>query len=603
MGGKVRGAHRAVLIASASQVQGIRRQANRPPDGAAERQRGALQSRQSAAMPVAPAAIAKPVGYRHRYRAFKVQRQVATCQSGAIQCSAMNQQPVIEVRNITKRFPGVVALKGVSLAVMPGQLHAIVGENGAGKSTLMNCLSGVITDYEGQVLLRGRPVRFRRTTDAQQAGIAIIHQELNLVEELSAAANIFLGREKTRFLGLLDQRAMRRQAAAVLEQLECRIDPGQPVRTLRVGDQQLVEIAKALSLRSDILIMDEPTSALTAAEVERLFRVIQRLRQNGVTILYISHKMDEVFRLADCITVLRDGQHVATLPRDSTNPRQITHLMVGREIEAVDLGGQRTPAEVVLEVRNLSLPWPGHARKWRLRNVNLALRSGEILGLAGLMGAGRTELLECLFGASAQPPVGEILLEGRSVRFRHPLDAMRSGMALLTEDRKRLGIFANLSVEANITICVLKQLTRLGVICPKHETRVATEAAERLGLRGAGRQAPITTLSGGNQQKAIIARWLLTHPKVLLLDDPTRGVDVGAKAELYRIMDRLCRQGLAIILTSSELPELITLCDRIVVLCEGRVTGQLSRAEATEQRIMELATQRPDVHSEQMPPQ
>ena len=508
----------------------------------------------------------------------------------------MSQQPVIEVRNITKRFPGVVALKNVSLAVMPGELHAIVGENGAGKSTLMNCLSGVITDYEGQVLLRGRPVRFRRTTDAQQAGIAIIHQELNLVEELSAAANIFLGREKTRLLGMLDQRSMRRHAAAVLEQLECRIDPGQPVRTLRVGDQQLVEIAKALSLRSEILIMDEPTSALTAAEVERLFRVIQRLRQDGVTILYISHKMDEVFRLADRITVLRDGQHVATLPRHSTTAREITHLMVGREIEAVDLGGPRTPGPVLLEVRGLCLSWPGHARKWRLWNVNLQLRSGEILGLAGLMGAGRTELLECLFGASSTPPLGEILLDGRSVRFRHPLDAMRSGMALLSEDRKRLGIFANLSVGANITICVLEQLTRLGVIRPQFEARVAGEAAERLALRGAGLQAPITTLSGGNQQKAIIARWLLTRPRVLLLDDPTRGVDVGAKAELYRIMDRLCREGLGIILTSSELPELISLCDRIMVLCEGHVTGQLSRAEATEQRIMELATQRPNVH-------
>jgi len=501
--------------------------------------------------------------------------------------------PIITFRQVTKRFPGVVALKAVSMAIAGGELHAVVGENGAGKSTLMKCLCGVISDYEGTLLIRGRPARFRSTTEAERAGISIIHQELNLVEELSAAANIFLGREKLTRFRLLDDRAMEEATGELFEQLECKIRPGQLVRELRVGDQQLVEIAKALSLRAEILIMDEPTSALTETEVARLFRVVQRLRARGVTILYITHKLDEVFRLADRITVLRDGEVVRTLNRPDTNAREITHLMVGREIEETELGGPRTPGEVVLEVRKLSLPRPGHARKWRLREISFSLRRGEILGLAGLMGAGRTELLECLFGANAQLPQGEIILDGRPVAFRHPRGAMRAGVALVTEDRKRLGIFANLDVGQNISVCTLVEATRLGVISFRRENAMARRSIDQLNVKTAGVHVPVTSLSGGNQQKAIVGRWLLTEPKVLLLDDPTRGVDVGAKAELYRLMDRLCREGLGIIVTSSELPEMLTVCDRILVLCEGHVTGELQRNEATEQRIMELATQRP----------
>jgi ABC-type sugar transport system ATPase subunit len=364
------------------------------------------------------------------------------------------------------------------------------------------------------------------------------------------------------------------------------------VRELRVGDQQLVEIAKALSLETDVLIMDEPTSALTESEVERLFRVIDRLRQRGVTILYISHKMDEVFRLADRITVLRDGRLIRTLRRADTGPREVTHLMVGREIEGVSLGAGRQPGEVILEVRDLSLPWTGHARRWRLKDVSLSLRRGEILGIAGLMGAGRTELLECLFGSSAEPPRGTVLLDGLAVRFEHPEEATRAGVALVTEDRKRLGLFANLDVGENITMCTLRQAAAGGVVSWGRQRQMAEGVVRDLGVKTAGTAAAITSLSGGNQQKAIIGRWLLTKPKVLLLDDPTRGVDVGAKAELYRLMDRLCRDGLGIIVTSSELPELLTLCDRILVLCEGRLTGEFARAEATEQRIMEAATQR-----------
>jgi ABC-type sugar transport system ATPase subunit len=502
-------------------------------------------------------------------------------------------EPVVSFRCLTKRFPGVVALRDVSFDVAPGELHAVVGENGAGKSTLMKCLSGLIGDFEGEMLVRGRSARFRGVTDSQQAGISMIHQELNLVDELSAAANIFLGREKLGPFRLLDDRAMERAAGELLRRLQCEVPPRTPVGRLRVGDQQLVEIAKALSLAADILIMDEPTSALTEAEAARLFRVIEQLRGQGATILYISHKMDEVFRLADRITVLRDGQVVRTLARVETTPREITHLMVGRQIEETDLGEPRTPGEMILRVSGLSLPWPGHAARWRLRDVHFALRRGEILGIAGLMGAGRTELLECLFGSSPQMPEGEILLEGRPALFRRPADAMRAGMALVTEDRKRLGIFANLDVGRNISLCRLEEAARFGWLDGRRERAMARGAADELGVKTPGLATPITSLSGGNQQKAIVGRWLLTRPKVLLLDDPTRGVDVGAKADLYRIMDRLCREGLGILLTSSELPELLTLCDRILVLCEGRMTGELCRGEATEERIMELATRRP----------
>jgi ABC-type sugar transport system ATPase subunit len=500
--------------------------------------------------------------------------------------------PLISILNVTKRFPGVVALDDVSFDIHPGELHAIVGENGAGKSTLMKILSGVLAEFEGEVRLKGRTVRFANTREAERHGIGIIHQELNLVENLSAAANIFLGREKRNRWGLLDDRGMEQAAVDLLRQLECHVPPRQLVHTLRVGDQQLIEIAKALAVETDILIMDEPTSALTESEVARLFRVIGRLRERGVTILYISHKMDEVFRLADRITVLRDGRHVQTLNRNETNAREVTHLMVGREIDAVDLGGRQQAGDVVLEVRNLSLPWPGHARAWRLQNISFKLRRGEILGIAGLIGAGRTELLECLFGASSERPTGSVLLEGQPVRFASPSDSRMAGIALASEDRKRLGLFANLSVGANVSICTLRRASFGGLVLRRREHSLVRDVIRKLGIKTAGFETPVTSLSGGNQQKAIIARWLLTRPKVLLLDDPTRGVDVGAKAELYRLLDRLCQEGLGIVVTSSELPELLTLCDRILVLCEGRLTAEFSSTEATESAIMESATHR-----------
>lgn len=498
--------------------------------------------------------------------------------------------PIVAFRKVGKRFPGVVALDDVSFDLVAGECHALCGENGAGKSTLVKLLSGVITDYAGQVLIRGEARRFRGTRDAEASGIAIIHQELNLVEQLSAAANIFLGRERRTPLGLLDDAGMERDAAALLAELECPLDPRTPAGSLRVGDQQLLEIAKALSLQSDVLIMDEPTSALTEAEVARLDRVIARLRARGVTILYISHKMDEVFRLADRITVLRDGRLVTTVDRAATSPREVTGWMVGREIADHDFHGRRSAGPAVLTVGRLTVPWPAHPRGYRLQDVSLTVHAGEVVGIAGLMGAGRTELLETIFGASEPNWAGEILLDGRSVRFAHPAEACAAGIAMVTEDRKRLGLFPDLDVAANVSLCGLQQAVRAGLLSPRREESLVAEPIRETGVKTPGPHAAITGLSGGNQQKCIISRWLLVKPRVLLLDDPTRGIDVGAKAELYHLIDRLCGAGLAVILTSSELPEILALADRIVVLAEGRVTAEFSRAEATEQRIMEAAT-------------
>ena len=476
--------------------------------------------------------------------------------------------PIISIEHISKRFPGVVALNDVSIDILGGELHAIVGENGAGKSTLMKILSGVIPAFEGQLLLRGRPVRFSGTRAAEQR----------------------------RFF-FLDDSAMERAARDLLVKLECHIDPGALVRTLRVGDQQLVEIAKALSLETEILIMDEPTSALTEAEVARLFRVIARLRERGVTILYISHKMDEVFRLADRITVLRDGKLVKTVKRDETNPRQITHLMVGREIEAVDLGGARQTGAVVLAVDGLSLRWAGHARAWRLKDISFQLRRGEILGIAGLMGAGRTELLECLFGSSPEPPLGRIMLDGRAVRFTHPAEATRAGISLVTEDRKRLGLFAQMTVGQNITICTLNKATRAGLLNRKHERRLAGGMVEKLAIKTAGIGSMITNLSGGNQQKAIIGRWLLTKPKVLLLDDPTKGIDLETKRDLYVILDDLCTQGVSILLYSSDDEELLGVSDRVLVFDSGRVVAELVGEQRTQRALYRAAYARDRGHA------
>ncbi len=501
-------------------------------------------------------------------------------------------KPRLRMERITKRFGGVHALEGVAFQAEAGQVHALCGENGAGKSTLMKILAGALLADEGQVLLEGAPIAFNGPKEAEDAGIRIIHQELNLVPGLTAAANVFLGRERTNRLGLLDDRAMETQAARLFQRLGAAIHPRSTVGDLRVGDQQMIEIAKALMFDASILIMDEPTSALSDAEVSRLFRAIADLKRAGTTILYISHKMNEVFTLADAVTVLRDGRLVNSAPRDQVDPAQVVRWMVGRELAKASFPADSTRGDVVLDVEHLSRPSPPHDGRPSLVDVSFQLHRGEVLGVAGLLGAGRTELLECLFGAHpAGPPTGSIRLQGTSVRFHTPAQAISAGLALVTEDRKRLGLFPEMTVGENITVAHLANLAKGGVVNPRAERDAVRDAFGRLAIKAAGPDAAITGLSGGNQQKCVLARWLLTGPRVLLLDEPTRGIDVGAKAEIYALLRRLAGQGMALLLTSSELPELLAVCDRILVFCDGRLTADLPRSEATEERIMSAATQ------------
>ncbi len=499
--------------------------------------------------------------------------------------------PRLEMKGITKNFGGVHALGGVTLTARAGEVHAVCGENGAGKSTLMKILAGAITEYGGEILLDGRPVRFAGPRDAEDSGIRIIYQELNLVPELSVTSNLFLGREKSGPLGFLNFGAMEKAAASLFERLGTPISPRARVADLRIGDQQMVEIAKALAFEASIVIMDEPTSALSDAEVARLFRVIQDLKAHGTTILYISHKMNEVFTLADSVTVLRDGKFVATASRDQTEPAQVVRWMVGREIAGLHFDARESSSKRMLQVEGLNLHSPPGSGRPALKDLNFHVEAGEVVGIAGLLGAGRTELLEALFGACPTEPGGTIILDGAPARFREPAEAIAAGVALVTEDRKSLGLFTRMTVAENITIRRLDALTRAGLVDRKAEATAVRESIRRLSIKTDGGSAPILSLSGGNQQKCIIARWLLIEPKLLLLDEPTRGIDVGAKAEIYALIRQLAGQGMAILMTSSELPELLAVADRILVLCEGRLTANLPRSEASEETIMHAATQ------------
>ena len=496
----------------------------------------------------------------------------------------------LEMRDITKHFGGVHALEVVTFRARGGEVHSLCGENGAGKSTLMKILAGAITEFDGQILLDGKPVAFAGPRDAEDAGVRIIHQELNLVPDLTVAANIFLGREMTNRLGLVDNRAMERRAREMFKGLGTPINPRARVGDLRIGDQQMVEIAKALMFDAAILIMDEPTSALSDAEVARLFRVIADLRRAGTTVLYISHKMNEVFTLSDSVTVLRDGRFVASAPRAETAPEQVVRWMVNREIAGLSFEPTGATGRLTLRVEGLALPSrPGSGRP-SLSGLDFSVCASEVVGIAGLLGAGRTELLEALFGASAEPPRGTIILDGQPAHFRRPDQAIAAGVALVTEDRKTLGLFDRMTVAENISLAHLGVLTSRGLVSRRAEKAAVQRSIRDLAIKTAGGRAAITSLSGGNQQKCIIARWLLTDPRLLLLDEPTRGIDVGSKAEIYALIRRLAESGMAILMTSSELPELLTVCDRILVLCEGRLTAELPRAKATEEAIMHAAT-------------
>ncbi len=500
-------------------------------------------------------------------------------------------EPRVRMRNISKSFGGVHALRDVTFEAYPGEVHALCGENGAGKSTLMKILAGALTADEGTLDLNGRSTAFTGPRDAEDAGVRIIYQELNLVPDLTVAANIFLGRERTRGLGWLDDRTMEAEARKMFTRLGAPVPPRARLGDLRIGDQQMVEIAKALMFSAEVVIMDEPTSALSDAEVARLFRVIADLRQAGSTVIYISHKMNEVFTLADRVTVLRDGRFVATAPRNETDPGQVVRWMVGREIAALNYQPHPVGERPVLSVRGLHLPTtPGSGRP-ALSDIDFDLHVGEVLGVAGLLGAGRTELLEALFGASPTVPTGSIMLDDQPARFSNPGAAIDSGLALVTEDRKTLGLFSAMTVGENITIASLDRFAVPGgFVNPARESSGIAARMQQLAIKAAGPRAAVTSLSGGNQQKCILARWLLTDPKVLLLDEPTRGIDVGAKSEIYALIRRLAADGMAVMMTSSELPELLAVADRILVLCEGRLTAILPRAEATEETIMHAAT-------------
>jgi ribose transport system ATP-binding protein len=493
---------------------------------------------------------------------------------------------LVEMRQIEKHFPGVHALRGARFDLKRGEVHALMGENGAGKSTLMKVLTGVNQPDSGEILIYGKPVRLPGPRAAQDLGVSIIHQELHLMSHLSAAQNIFIGREPRRMFGMFtDEGRANTDAAALFKRMKIDIDPKGEVGHMTVARQQLVEIAKALSFDSKVLIMDEPTSALNETEVEHLFAVIEDLKSHGVGIVYITHKMDEVKRIADRVTVMRDGQTIDTLVAAGAPISQIISLMVGRDLADATRAEGRTGGEEALRVVGLN-------RGTQIRDVSFTLRKGEILGFAGLMGAGRTEVARAIFGADPLDS-GEIFIRGKKQRIATPTDAVRHGVAYLSEDRKRYGLVTPMSVGANVTMASWPRFTSGNVFMRDRALRkTAGEYVNLLKVKTPSVDQETRLLSGGNQQKVVIAKWLLRDCDILFFDEPTRGIDVGANAEIYKLLHGLADQGKAIVVISSELPEVLRLSHRVVVMCEGRITGELDGASATQESIMTLATQR-----------
>ncbi|MEA2162209.1 MAG: D-xylose transport system ATP-binding protein [Thermoanaerobaculia bacterium] len=498
---------------------------------------------------------------------------------------------LLEMRGISKRFPGVLALDRVSFDLRPGEIHALVGENGAGKSTLMNVLGGVYPHgtYDGEILLGGNVSRFTGVRAAEDAGIAVVHQELSLIPELSIAENIFLGREPRRF-GMIDTEKLYSGAQRVLDELHLKLDPHTPVGYLGIGQQHLVEIAKALSRDARILVLDEPTAALTDAEAEVLFGILNRLRDSGAGMIYISHKLAEVHRLSNRITVMRDGRTVSTDPTESLDTKVMIARMVGREVTDIFPTREEKAADVVFEARGVTVEDPNVPGKLLVDNVSFHVRRGEVLGVAGLVGAGRSDLMMAIFGAHPGRKAGEFFVGGSPVKVNQPSDAIAAGIGFVTEDRKRYGLLLDQPIVVNLTLAALKRLSRRGLTNVDAETAAGDRSMHDLRVRAPSVFTVVGTLSGGNQQKVVLAKWLLTDPKVLFLDEPTRGIDVGAKQEIYQQITRLASEGLAIVLVSSELPEVLGLSDRVMVLHEGRVTGDLRREAATAEAVMACAT-------------
>ena len=491
--------------------------------------------------------------------------------------------PRLEVCNICKSFPGVRALHNVNLHVRDGELLSVVGENGAGKSTLMKILAGVQKQDSGEIRIDGTVARFKTVSDALSSGIALIHQELNLADNLEVGANIFLGREPLR-RGLIDENDINERSVDFLRRVGLEVSPRTLVRELTIGQQQRVEIAKAVSINARVLIMDEPTSSLSAGESERLFEVIHDLRQSGVSIVYISHRLAEVQQLSDRVTVLRDGENAGDLTRGEVNHDSLVRLMVGRDISRFYSRQPHEAGNVAVRVRNLATTaWPAH-------RLNFEVRAGEIVGMAGLVGAGRTEVLRTLFGVD-RPLAGTIEVAGKAVDLKSPQDAIAAGIALVPEDRKQQGLVLEMAIRSNIGLAGLRRNARAaGFLNFTQECSDAAEMVDRLGVRTPNDLQIAGNLSGGNQQKVVLGKWLALHPKVLLLDEPTRGIDVGAKQEIYQLMDELAGQGMAILFVSSEMEEVIGMSDRAIVMHEGCITGELLRDKLTEEAVMQLAT-------------
>jgi len=500
-------------------------------------------------------------------------------------------QKLLRMESITKSFPGVKALDGVTFDLNVGEIHALVGENGAGKSTLIKILAGVYPfgDYGGQIALDGSARSFNSVRDSEVAGIAVIYQELSLVKDLSIAENIFLGREPRR-LGIINWQELYGRAQKAIDDVRLRIDPLTPVRNLGIGQQQLVEIAKALSQNARILVLDEPTAALTDAEVETLFGILNDLRARGVAMIYISHKLDEVFRISDRITVLRDGQTIDTAAAKDTDESRVIAKMVGRAVDQIFPESKHERGEVIFEARDVTVADPSVPGKLLVDQVSFAAHKGEVLGIAGLMGSGRSELLMAIFGAHAGRTAGKVFVNGTLVQIKNPNHAIEHGIGFVTEDRKRYGLILDQTILRNMTLAGLRKLSGRFITDEDAEAAAGERAGNDLRIKTNSVYTVVGTLSGGNQQKVVLAKWLLTNPRVLFLDEPTRGIDVGAKQEIYAQINRLAESGLAIVLVSSELPEVLGLSDRIIVLHEGRVTGEFTRAEATPEAIMSCAT-------------
>ena len=490
-------------------------------------------------------------------------------------------EPLLELKDISKGFPGVQALSEVRFDLRAGEVHALMGENGAGKSTLIKILCGVQPPDSGEIVLDGRPVIIGSPVEAHLLGISTVHQELHLEPYLSVAENIYLGRQPIGRFGLIDRRKMHADARGILDELGVSLDPTAVVGRLSIAERQVVAIARGVSTRARIMIFDEPTSSLTRRESELLMLMIRRLRDQGVGIIYVSHRMEEIFELCDRVTVFRDGKYVATRQVAETSLNELVHLIVGRHIESLAPRTLAEPGAVVLEVRGMS-------KRGLLKDISFSLRRGEIVGLSGLVGAGRTELARAIFG-DIVPDSGEIFIDGVAVRNRSPRHAIAAGIGLVPEDRKEQGLVLDLPVMANICMSLLGSLTRFGVISGRRERQLASRYVKDLGIRTPSVDQKAMYLSGGNQQRVVIAKWLATEPKILIVDEPTRGVDVGAKSELHALLRDLAADGMAILMISSDLPEVLAISDRILVMHQGRLAGELSAAAATQETLMSCA--------------